>query len=536
MVCLLPGKERSNHLEVEMIFLPIVFLLLGAIATWYVRNRPARISWIISTSTTLLVWLLGLALLAIIPDVNEVSVWRPESLFLSQSELKLDAISWPFIYASATLLLVIVLTQPARYKMKAHRQALLLIYAVSPMVSMLSGNILTFTMTWMLMDVVSIIVSIDLFDRENRITSLLPRLSISGASLILILLAAMLNVTEGGNSSLSDGFVSSGSVLLLALAAMLRLGFFQFNSGALSYPAERHGIEILQTLLPAGASLALLARIFDIGVPEDVVLWLSLAGGLTLLIGGVQWVFYRDESRVQQAFKLAISGLGIYVASSGTSDASAITAVGALMILIGGVFYSIEIFSPPHRIWPILCAIIIAGCPWTPGGVVLSNLIVPFTSLQSIFRVVVGIIGMVLLCMGTLRYYDLPSVKWLTAESSVRFMYGVGLSFPVIVLFGLGLRMYDEINLVGIAGFLIIGVLSVLFTLAIRKLPIRDVDRWGRLLAWIDIRPIVRIFAYIGRWIMGLARAASDVLEGEGAMLWIVVILLLTYLGVRGAA
>ncbi len=517
-----------------MVLLPIIILLLGAIATWYVRNRPARIGWTISTSTTLLVWLLSLALITIIPDVYDVSVWRPESLFLTQIELKLDSISWPFVYASTTLLLVIVLTHPARYKMKTRRQALLLIYSASPIVSMLSGNILTFAMTWMLMDVVSIIVMLDLFGREKRITSLMPRLSIDGASLIMILLAAMLNISEGGSSSLAGPFVSSSSVLFLALAAMLRLGFFQFKYGAVSYPTERHGIEILQKLLPAGAAFALLARVFDNGVPEDVVPWLSLAGGLTLLIGGVQWVFDRDESRVQQAFKLAISGLGIFVASFSPGDASVITAVGTLLILVGGVFYSIEIFSPPHRIWPIFYAMIIAGCPWTPGGVVLTNLIASIGSLQSIIKVVIGITGMVLLGLGTLRFFYLPSVRWLTAESSVRFMYGVGLSFPIVVLIGLGLQMFDEVTLMGFVGFLVIGGLAVVLTLAIRKLPMRDVDRWGRLLAWIDMGPIVRLFALIGRAIMRVARGVSDVLEGEGAMLWLVVILLLTYLGVRG--
>ena len=317
---------------------------------------------------------------------------------------------------------------------------------------------------------------------------------------------------------------------------MLRLGVFQFQYGSVSYPAERHGIEILQKLLPAGAALALLARIFDNGVPEDVVPWLSLAGGLTLLIGGVQWVFDRDESRIQQAFKLAISGLGIYAASLYPGDASVITAVGTLLILIGGVFYSIEIFSPPHRIWPILCAVIVAGCPWTPGGVVLTNMLIPISGLHSIFKVVIGISGMVLLAMGTLRYYYLPSVRWLTAESSVRFTYGVGLSFPIVVLFGLGLRMFEEVTLTGFIGFLVVGGLALVFTLAIRKLPMRDVDRWGRILAWIDMGPIVRSFAFIGRMIMRVARGTSDVLEGEGAMLWLVVILLLTYLGVRGIA
>ncbi len=517
-----------------MVLLPIVALLLGAAIAWYSRNRPTRIGWIIEVSTALLVWLVSLILITAIPDVTQVSVWRPQSLFLSQLALKLDSLSWPFIYASSTLLLGIVLTHPARYKTRPRRRAFLLLYAAFPMIAMLSGNILTFTITWTIMDAASVVVMIDLITRKDLLSILLPRLTINGTSLLLILLAAMLNVSEGGDNSLSNPFHSSAAVLLISFAAMLRLGFFQSRSSKAQDPAKREGIDILQQLLPAATALTLFARVLSIGVPENVLPWLKLMGGLALLIGGVQWVFDRDESRIQQAFKMAISGLGVFVACTAGGDASVISAVGAIMILIGGVFYSIEIFSPAHRIWPIICALIIAGFPGTPGGVVLTSMIGQLDDLPEILEIVAGFAGMVLLCLGTLRYFYLPSVQWQTAESSVRFMYGLGLSFPVIVSFGLGLWMANSLNLVALVGSVAIGGLAVILLLALRRLTNREVDRWGRLLAWIDLHPIVRFLEFCGRGVMRVTRAASDIFEGEGAMLWLVVILLLTFLGVRG--
>jgi hypothetical protein len=517
-----------------MVLLPTFLLLLGAAIAWYSRNRPTRIGWIIEVSTALLVWLVSLILITAIPSVTQVSVWRPQSLFQSQLELKLDSISWPFIYASSTLLLTVVLTYPARYKARPRRRAFLLLYAVFPMMSMLSGNILTFAITWTLMDVASVIVMIDMRTREELIPLLTSRLAIKGGSLLLVLLAAMVNVSSGGDSSLSTSFHSSTAILLISFAAMLRLGFFQSRSGMVQNPAKREGIDILQQLLPAAAALTLFARVFSLGMPEDVLPWLKLVGGLALLVGGVQWVFDQDESRIQQAFKMAISGLGVFVASTTAGNASVIAAAGAIMILLGAVFYSIEIFSPAHRIWPVMCAIVVAGFPGTPGGLVLTSMFEQIDSLPGILKLVVGITGMVLLSLGTLRYFYLPSVQWQTAESSVRFMYGLGLSFPVFVSIGLGLWMAKGFSLVALAGFLAIGGVAVLLLLVIRRLPHREVDRWGRLLAWIDLNPVMRFFEFGGRVILGAARATSQIFEGEGAMLWLVVILLLTFLGVRG--
>ncbi len=517
-----------------MVLLPIVLLLLGSAIAWYSRNRPTRIGWIIEVSTALLVWLVSLILITAIPSVTQVSVWRPQSLFLSQLELKLDSISWPFIYASSTLLLTIVLTYPARHTTRPRRRAILLLYAVFPMIAMLSGNILTFAITWTLMDVASVFVMIDRRTREELIPILSSRLAIKGGSLLLIILAAMLNVSAGGDSSLSSSFHSSAAVLLISLAAMLRLGFFQSRSGMVQNPAKWEGTDILQQLLPAATALALFARVFSLGVPTDVLPWLRLVGGLVLLVGGVQWVFDQDESRIQQAFKMAISGLAVYVASTVISEANVITAAGTIMILIGAVIYSIDIFSPAHRVWPIMCAIIIAGFPGTPGGFILRSMIEQIGNLPDILRIVVGFAGMILLCLGTLRYFYLPYVQWKTAESSVRFMYGLGLSFPVTVSIGLGLWMANGFSLIVLAAFLPIGGLAILSLLIIRRMPNREVDRWGRLLAWIDLNPVVRFLGLGGRVLLEAARATSEIFEGEGAMLWLVVILLLTFLGVRG--
>ena len=106
-------------------------------------------------------------------------------------------------------------------------------------------------------------------------------------------------------------------------------------------------------------------------------------------------------------------------------------------------------------------------------------------------------------------------------------MYGLGLALPVIVSFGLGLRMPGSVTIEAFAGFAVAIALAALAMFWLRRLPQRDVDRWGRLIEWLDPNPLYRVLWGGGRALVQLFRAIGDILEGEGAMLWMSVILLL---------
>lgn len=520
-----------------MVILLIFLLLIGSLVIWYVRDRRTRTLWAMATAVALLSWFISLALIVQIPQITRISVWQPQSLFQSQLQLQLDRVSWPFLYASATVLLAIQFTQPARAgQVPKGTRALVLAYAALPMIAMLSANILTVATTWALMDGFTLILGLGVQEDEQGLTNLIPRLIVDGGSVLLLLAAALVNIANTGDSSLTSPLVSPLAAVLLVFAVSLRLGLLPLHFNLPPIPRLRRELGTLLRLLPASAALSVLARMMSIGMPAQVLPWLRVAGGIGVIIGGLRWAFETDSVAARPFLVLAISGLGILIASSSPLGGEAIVAAGVMLLLIGALVSLIEIYSPAHRLWPVLCAAILSGFPWTPGGVLASGLAFERIDTLTVLTFVLGILGMVLLSAGALRTLFAPVQTWTTAESLARFLFGLGLGLPVLGAIGLGFWMSTEIEFQALLFFLISAVLTILFVAALRRLPYREFTRWGRIMTWLDPAPVYRLLALGSRVVMIVVRATSGVMEGEGALLWMYVILLLLFLGIRGIA
>jgi hypothetical protein len=65
-----------------------------------------------------------------------------------------------------------------------------------------------------------------------------------------------------------------------------------------------------------------------------------------------------------------------------------------------------------------------------------------------------------------------------------------------------------------------------------RRLAGRRVDRWRRWLGYLDLTPVYAAIWRVIREGLRLVRTAGDLFEGEGAMLWTYVVLLIVSLAV----
>jgi hypothetical protein len=197
------------------------------------------------------------------------------------------------------------------------------------------------------------------------------------------------------------------------------------------------------------------------------------------------------------------------------------------------VFYLAEIFAPPHRVWVGLAALFLAGMPGTPTGVISATLATGAFNMTSVAVTFLGVIGLVLLTTGGMRHIFLTSTTWPTGESLVRVVYGLGLLLPILVGFGLGIRMPGSVSLEASIVFVITIVISLISFFLLRQFPEDTVHRWGRVFAWLDPDPLYRVLSRIGRVVVSLFRMIGELLEGEGAMLWMIVILLIVILAQR---
>jgi hypothetical protein len=112
-------------------------------------------------------------------------------------------------------------------------------------------------------------------------------------------------------------------------------------------------------------------------------------------------------------------------------------------------------------------------------------------------------------------------------------VYGLGLALPVLVAIGLGVWTPGSAGLPGAAAFGVAAGLGALVILALRRAPARRLERWRRFLPLLDTGPFYRLLWRVFLVLMRGVRAVGEVLEGEGALLWTYVIVIMVLLAVR---
>jgi hypothetical protein len=517
--------------------LPILLLVAGSMATLSARRQHERVVWAVSSGAALIAWLVSLGLVVAIPLVTRLSVWRPTALFDSRLELHLDSVGWYFLYATATITLSISLTEPVRSKrIQPETNSIVLAYSALAMVAMLAGNLLTVATTWALMDFLTLLLLLRFFRDSMSVTQLGSRLAVDAGGVLVILAAALVNRSVGGSNSLTSPLSSPIAAVLIALAVFLRLGLIPFRDNLRSLARVPQSLGTLLILLPAAAALSVLARLMNVGVATAALPWLRIAGGAGLLLGGLRWSLGRDVMPARLFMVFGLSGLGVLVASlSPDIGGEPIAAASLLLLLAGTVFSLTEIFAPPHRIWSGLAGLMLAGLPGTAGGVIASSLGSELIKGSSLLMSLLVIVGMAMLAMGAVRQVFMPTTTWPTGESLARVMYSLGLALPILVGFGVGLQMPANASLGALIVFGCSTMLVVLTMYAGRRLSSRDFDRWMRWVKWLDLDPFYRLIKVCNDALLRIIRLVGGIMEGEGAVLWMMVLLLLLILGFRTA-
>jgi hypothetical protein len=494
------------------------------------RRRSERVLWVLNTVTALLVWVVTLILAPFTPEILNLSVWRPASLFISQLELHMDQVGWLFIYATSTVVLSIVFTSPARPdETTPVTKSIILSYAGIAMMALLAGNLLTVILSWALLDIVGFLFQVRVRSDETKLEDHLIRLAVDGAGMLCVLAAALVNRTAGGGSSLAQPLSSTLAAVLLVAAALLRLGLLPPRIRLPQLTSEQRSLGLLLQLLPPVAALALLTRMLNTGVPTAAYPWLQVTGGIGVLLGCLRWGFERDLIRSRPFLVLGISGLGVFVTSLGSSaGGNALLSAGIILLLSGTVISLADIYSPTHRLWPGLAGLLLAGLPGTPAGVLSGSLSLGFV--DNIVLGLLGVIGLTTLAVGAFRKVFQPVQAWPTGESLVRIIYGLGLALPVFVAVGVGIRLPGSSGLRSFLVFLLATGIAIPVTIWIQRRPERSLVRWERALTWMDPSPLYRGVLVITRAIMNTFRNVGNIFEGEGATLWMLVILILIFL------
>lgn len=515
----------------------LVFLTLGlysltllVIGILRLTRRSFAYAWLTAALGTLLAWV---SVFAWQIDLNALvfeNIWQPADLFPVYPAMVVDEISWVYALSLSALALAVILTAPAQSTgLSASAWAGTLGLTVAGISSFVAANPLTLVMIWAGLDLLELLNTLRLADKPN----LSERAVIAFTMRSLGTGFALWAIVTNGAELPSFEAISSQSALFLFLAVGLRLGVLPLHLTYRSEPALRRGMGTVLRLAVAASSLVLLARI-PVGLLEtQATLVLQVFLSLALLYAAWKWLRAPGELSGRPYWMIGLGALSLLAALRGNPIGSA--AWGAALVLHGGLVFLYA--SRQRRLTLTISATMVAflSLPFTLTASAWQG--------QSAFEWVFWpfmVAGQVLLALGFARHL------WRSSESELQNMprwaqsaYPLGFFALAATILLLGLWGWAGALQVGFWPVgLAVGLISALILAAwwrINRLgmpptpfPERDIKKsFPDNHASAFYESLASLIWNLYRSLRRLIDFLSGLLEGDGGLLWTVLVLVL---------
>jgi hypothetical protein len=501
----------------------LILTILILLALRFVPRGEA-FSWLASALGSLAAWASVFFWQVSLPQAYALGPWVPVSLFRVSPSLSADSAAWMYALSLTGLAAAIILSSPAR------------ILAVSPMawtgtlllaalglLAVLADNPLTLVMAWTALDLAELVntlwVSRGPAMNERSVISLTMRALGTG----FVLWASVLSAASGQPFSFDQ--IPSVSGLYLLLAAGLRLGVLPLHLAFPDEPVLRRGFGTALRLSMAVSSLALLRHIPAGVLPVLSAPILLVFTALAALYGGWKWVSAPDELAGRPYWLIGMGALAVTAAVRGNSLGSA--AWGNALVLFGGLSF---LYSA-RQIWYTRALSILAaglvGLPFTltatgwQGSAPWDFIFWPFL-----------LTAQALLAGGYLRHTLRPGESELSeAPRWAQASYPTALIILAACLLLGGLWGWDGVRQVGVWGAAIVtSLLTGALALAYLRLPgllapgtaVRRRSLFSNFQAKIA-GVLWNVYRFLGRVVFFF----SDLLEGDGGLLWTLLLLVI---------
>jgi len=520
-----------------LVFLPVLVLAVAGLAILVMRQAKLSIGyiWLTALAGSFSTWMI---LLVINWDTIPAFVrqfWNLPGSMGYPISFTLDRYSWPFAFAISGLLLGVLLTSTVRFHFQSDpfTWASSVLIGAAGLLAIMASTPLALVLTWTVVDILDLVVlaligGVKAIQKRN-ILSYLAR--IGGVFLVLW---AMVSLHSEG-TVLSFATAAPPQSVLLLLAASLRLGVVPLHVAYTHEPLTRRGLGTMLRLVPPATSLVLLSRLPAAVVPPNaavaVLIFCILAAGY----GALMWMISRNDLEGRPYWLLALAGLAIASGVRGQPDA--IPALGVAMVLVGGVIFLFSEYRRPFLAILLVSFLGMTGLPYTPTAGSLPGLTVfPFNLLDIFFILVFAI-----LLAGTFFHMyrkrdEQPIERWMLA------VYVFGLILLLICHWLIGFLVLNIAPRSGVWWVSIVATfLGALVILAyswwqrsglpifLRKDPRLAAGRKG-LQIFTDILRLDWFYAIVG-WVLRLLQSVAQfltrLLEGEGGVLWTVLLIVL---------
>lgn len=510
-------------------------LALLAIGILFALRRSFSYSWLAAALGAILAWGSIFAWQAELPTLVLEMPWGPTGLFLTWPVFFVDDLGWVYALALGALALAVILTAPAQSTGLSLSAWIGTLGLTSlGILAFLAANPLTLVIVWTGLDLLELANTLRLSRQAELSERVVISFGVRALGTGFALWASATNVV----AMMTFNTVSPDSALFLFLAAGLRLGVLPLHLTYRSEPALRRGMGTVLRMAVASSSLVLLARI-PTGLVEPVfAIFLQGLLVVALLYGAWKWLSSPGELSGRPYWLIGLGSLSLLAALRGSPQGSA--AWGVALILLGGLLF---LYSARQRIFTLALSSLVLGMlslPFTltastwQGGAPLEWLFWPFL-----------LAGQVMLAGGFVRHLwrkgetELSSLpRW--AQSA--YPFGLLVLAATMILSGLW----------GWRGALQVGLwpagLAVALILAIGLAAWWRISKLSAISDNLNQRPVVRdSVSHLARGMEGFALALwavyrflrrlidffSELLEGDGGLLWTVLVLVLLLIWFR---
>ncbi len=385
-----------------------------------------------------------------------------------------------------------------------------------------AANPLTLALVWAALDILELITMLRAAADAESSERAVIAFSTRAAGIILLLLANAVSYTAGKPVDFVSMPPQSG--LLLLAAAGLRLGVLPLHLPYRSEASLRRGLGTMLRLVTASSSLILLARIPTASLESPITPLLLILSAIAALYGGWMWLRASDELTGRPFWMIGLASLA--VASALFGDPAGTVGWGVALILAGGALF----LSSLQQTWLNRALLI--------GAWVLSSLPFSLTALgwQSTisnwgFFLPFFLVAQAFIMAGFVRHALRPSTRSPLSSQPVwaKTVYPAGIGLLLLIQLLLGFFGWDGAFTVGVIPA---GIAASLLTLgllwATPRFPFLNPVRahWVQPSFTSRLDRLYQNLWVLYRWLGRLTQSISNVLEGDGGIMWTLLFLI----------
>ncbi len=509
-----------------ILYIIIGFYLLAGIILGlnWAKLRPGFIwffALIIAISAWVLFWGVNYVDLETITLLN----WTQVSFLSSSPSLVVDKFSWAYGLAIISLLCAVMIIDVFQGTgITPEIWSVGFALAASGLVAVFAGNPITLLLGWAIIDVAEtamLLLQVSGSDQRERVV-----ISFSVRVVGMLLVCAAIVRSAGLGVSLNFNQILPDVSGYLLLAAGLRLGVLPPHQPFLREPLLRRGIGTLTRLIPVTASLILVTRVAEVGPPFKWEIPVLVVAVFAVLSGTLNWIRSQNELDGRPNWILAGAGFAVIAAVRQQPDAS-------LAWGLGTIFSGSVLFLLAHKTRPVKSIILV-------GAVFFTAL--PYSPLWPGLGIYTGtnvFLGALLFCLHALLLLGYLRHGWLasTGDDESDRWTGVIAPFSLLILsithFGLswvigGLQSLPmgKIFLPWWGGALVVAVASLVYGFTRRWYDLSE-NQAANMRAFLSLDWFYRTLWWLYRSISKTIYNLSQILEGEGGILWAILFLIL---------